>query len=111
MIRHTNTSRQNQAPTKRRGAMLVLIAVILPILLFLVAMCVDIGYIQLVRTEMRASTDAAARAASEALSRTQDLNMARQAAKDLASANKVAASPLLLDDSDIAFGLSTRNPN
>jgi uncharacterized protein YfiM (DUF2279 family) len=91
--------------------MLVLIAIVLPILLFLVAMAVDVGYIQLVRTEMRASTDAAARAAGEALSRTQNLGQARQAAKDLASANKVAAEPLLLDDSDIVFGLSTLNPD
>jgi Mg-chelatase subunit ChlD/uncharacterized protein YfiM (DUF2279 family) len=91
--------------------MLVLIAILLPILLFLVAMAVDVGYIQLVRTEMRASTDAAARAAGEALSRTQNLNQARQAAKNLAAANKVAADPLLLDDSDIVFGLSTLNPD
>jgi Flp pilus assembly protein TadG len=89
--------------------MLVLIALILPILLFLVAMAVDVGYIQLVRSEMRASTDAAARAAGEALSRTQSLTQARQSAKDLANANKVAGAPLLLADSDIVFGLSTRN--
>jgi hypothetical protein len=89
--------------------MLVMIALLLPILLFLVAMAVDVGYIQLVRTEMRASTDAATRAAGEALSRTQDLNQARQAAKDLAVANKVASAPLLLADSDIEFGLSTLN--
>jgi hypothetical protein len=89
--------------------MLLLVAIMLPILIFLVAMAVDIGYIQLVRTEMRASTDAAARAAGEALSRTQSLSAARQAAKDVASANKVANEPLLLDNSDIVFGLSTMN--
>jgi Ca-activated chloride channel family protein len=94
---------------RRRGAMLVLIAILLPVLLFLVAMAVDIGYIQLVRTEMRASTDAAARAAGESLSRTQSVGQARQAAKDLASANPVAGSPLLLDNSDIVFGQSTMN--
>jgi hypothetical protein len=91
--------------------MIVLIALLLPILLFLVAMAVDIGYVQLVRTEMRASTDAAARAAGEALSRTQNVSQARQAAKDLAGINKVAAAPLLLADSDIEFGLSTLNAN
>lgn len=95
---------------RRQGAMLVLIAVLLPVLLFLVAMSVDVGYMQLVRTELRASTDAATRAAGESLSRTQSIDQARQAAKDLAATNLVAGEPLVLEDSDIVFGRSTLQP-
>jgi hypothetical protein len=75
----------------------------------MVAFAVDIAYMELSRTELRVSTDAAARAAGEALTRLQDLELARQAAKDVAAANTVAGDPLLLDDSDITFGNSSFN--
>ena len=71
-----------------------------------VAFSVDVSYMQLTRTKLRSATDAAARAAGEGLSRAQDMDYARQQAKDIAAANKVAGKPLLLDDSDIVFGHS-----
>jgi Mg-chelatase subunit ChlD len=73
-----------------------------------VVFSVDVSYMQLTRVKLRAATDAAARAAGEGLSREQDLDYARQAAKDVAEANQVAGKPLLLDDSDIVFGKSTQ---
>jgi hypothetical protein len=57
---------------------------------------------------VRSATDAAARAAGEGLSRAQDVDYARQAAKDIAAANHVAGQPLLLDDSDVVFGKSSQ---
>jgi Flp pilus assembly protein TadG len=86
--------------------MMVLIAVSLIVFLVAVVFSIDVGYMFLTRTQLRASTDAAARAAGEALSRVQNMAQARQAAKDLAAANPVAGAPLLLDDSDIVFGNS-----
>jgi Ca-activated chloride channel homolog len=73
-----------------------------------VAFSVDVAYMQLTKVKLRSATDAAARAAGEGLSRVQDLDYARQAAKDIAAANLVAGEPLLLDDSDIVFGKSTQ---
>lgn len=92
----------------RRGAIVVLAAVMMIIFLVAVAFSVDVAYMQLVRTQLRVSTDAAARAAGEGLSRAQDTDYARQAAKDIAEANLVAGAPLLLADSDIVFGKSTQ---
>jgi hypothetical protein len=76
-----------------------------------VVFSVDVSYMQLTRTKLRSATDAAARAAGEGLSRVQDLNYARQAAKTIAAANQVGGEPLLLDDSDIVFGKSTQQAN
>src|SRR3990172_10722331 len=88
----------------RRGAIVVLAALMMIVFLASVAFSVDVAYMQLTKMKLRAATDAAARAAGEGLSRAQDTDYARQAAKDIAAANLVAGQPLLLDDSDIIFG-------
>ncbi len=92
---------------RRRGAMIVLIAVLMVVMIATVALSVDVAYMQLVRTQLRGSADAASRASTEAFSRTQSLDVARQAAKDVAAANFVAGKPLILDDADIVFGRAT----
>lgn len=106
----------NRLLTRRRhqdephaGAMLILVAVMLVILLAMTAFSVDVAYMQLVRTELRTATDAASHAASEALVRTQETGQARRAAKDAAALNLVAGHPLLLDDQDVIFGQSSPN--
>ncbi len=98
---------------KRRGAMLVLVAITIVLLVIAAAFSVDVAYMQLTRTELRTSTDAAARAGIEALSRTQDVDAATLAAQDAASINLVAGEPLLLDPDagDVIFGRSTRGAN
>jgi len=88
----------------RRGAMLVLIAVCLPLLIIMAAFAIDVAYMQLVRTELRTATDAAARAGAKELSLSQNVDTARARAKATAKRNLVAGDPLLLADSDIVFG-------
>src|SRR5687767_1276423 len=92
----------------RRGAMLVLIAVCLPLCLIMAAFAVDVAWMQLVRTELRISTDAAARAAAKELSLAQDINAARAKGKDFARRNLVAGEPLQLANADLQFGVSTQ---
>ncbi|MCY2993641.1 MAG: VWA domain-containing protein [Planctomycetota bacterium] len=89
---------------RRRGAMLILIAVLLVLFLACVAFSVDIAYMELVNAELRSSTDAAAKAAVTTLNVTNDVNLARQAARKVAGLNLVAGQPLFLDDADIVFG-------
>ncbi len=93
---------------RRRGAMAVLVAVLLVAFLVTVVFAIDVAYMQLTRTKLRSATDASARAAGEALSRTQDLALARQAAITIAAQNTVAGEPLLMDETDVIFGNSTR---
>jgi Mg-chelatase subunit ChlD len=88
--------------------MLVLIAICLPLCVIMAAFAIDVAWMQLVRTELRAATDAAARAAAKELSVSQDMNAARARAKDAAQRNKVAGEPLLLADSDIEIGRGTQ---
>jgi len=95
-------------PTTRRGAMLVLIAVCLPLCVIMAAFAIDVAWMQLVRTELRTATDAAARAGAKELSLSQDENAARARAKEAARRNLVAGEPLLLADGDIEIGVGTQ---
>jgi Ca-activated chloride channel family protein len=104
----TRSSKRNRRIARRRGAMLYLILLFIVIFLGLAALSVDVAYMHLTRTQLRAATDAAARAGGEALSRLQNTNAARAAAKQLAAANFVAGEPLQLADSDIVFGFSDK---
>ena len=56
---------------KRRGVAAILIVAMLFVFIVTAALTVDIAYMQLIRTELRVSTDAAAKAAAEALARTE----------------------------------------
>ncbi len=91
---------------QRRGAMLVLICVMIIAFLVTVAFSVDIAYMNLVKSELRSATDAAAKAAAETLARTQDVTAATARGKQIAFENKVANSGLRLRDGDIVFGRS-----
>lgn len=93
----------------RTGVVIVLVCFLMIALLACVVFSVDVAYLQLTRTRLRAATDAAARAAGEALSREQNLDASRDAAIAIAQLNTVAGDPLLLDaEQDVIFGHSTQ---
>src|SRR6185436_3612785 len=94
----------------RRGAMLVLIAVCLPLCIIMAAFAVDVAWMQLVRTELRTATDAAARAGTKELSLSQTEAAARARAKQVALRNRVAGDPLRLSDTEIQVGRASQ-PN
>ena len=54
---------RSKCRSSRRAAMMVLIAVCLPLCLIMAAFAINVAWMQLVRTELRTATDAAARAA------------------------------------------------
>ena len=107
----TRTGSNRLPRQQRRGAMLVMVAIVLVILLVGAVFSVDIAYMHVVRAELRTATDAAARAGAEALARHQDVDAARQAAIAMAAANRVAGEGLTLTASDIRFGSLQANPN
>jgi Ca-activated chloride channel family protein len=92
----------------RRGAMLVLIAICLPLCIIMAAFAIDVAWMQLVRTELRTATDAAARAGAKELSLSQNETAARKRAKQAARRNRVAGDPLRLANRDIEIGKSTQ---
>jgi len=106
-MRSVQSSSNSRRP--RRGIIVILAAVGLLVLLATTILSVDTAYIQLTRTELRVATDAAAKAAAEALMRTQDTAQAVAAAKSMASLNKVAGKPLQIATSDVVFGNTTQS--
>jgi Flp pilus assembly protein TadG len=88
----------------RKGAILVLSAVGMIILLLAAAFSVDIAYMQLTREELHIATDAAAKAAVSKLSLGGTQSQAKQAAIDCAAANTVAGRPLTIDASSVTLG-------
>lgn len=102
---HRTTRR---ARLERRGAMLVLIAVCLPLCIIMAAFAVDIAWMQLARTELRTATDSAARAGAKELSLSQSTSAAVSRAKQAAARNEVAGDALLLNNRDIEIGSSSQ---
>lgn len=105
----SNSRSTLQVAAWRHGVMLPLIALLLPVVLVLMGFAVDLAYMQNTRMELRAATDAAARAAATTLSQTDDDVAACSRAKQIASMNYVAGKPLQLSNSDVSIGRSEPN--
>ena len=93
---------------ERRGAVLPLFAVLLPVLLILCAFAINIAYMQLTRTELKIASDAAARAGGRAWSHHQSVSQAQLFARQAAVRNMVSGKQLRLQNSEIEFGSSVR---
>lgn len=100
-----------QTGRQRRGAAHVLIAAMLFAFLVAAAWMVDVAYMQLIRTELRSATDAAAKAGAEALARLQSADAAKDAAVQYASMNKVGGRPYQISRSDVTLGRVTGQNN
>lgn len=91
--------------TNRQGAIIVLFAILLPILLVILGFAVDYAYMQKMRNEVRVIADLGAKAAADELARTGgDVDAAIAAAQFIASNNSVAGSTLTLNPDQIIFG-------
>ncbi|MDA0659660.1 MAG: Tad domain-containing protein [Planctomycetota bacterium] len=98
----------SKAGQRRHGAMLVLCAFLLPVLLALASLAINVAFMELCRTELRTATDSATRASGRTLALTGDENAARAAARDAGSRNTIGGQPLSLDDGDFEFGRGLR---
>gem|GEM_PF-259081 len=90
----------------RRGALVPLACIVLFAMLGIMGLSINIAYIELVRTEQRLATDAAAKAALVVLGQSQSVPSARAAGVRVASLHRVGGQPLKLADSDIESGSS-----
>ena len=105
---HAKTNSQRLKHESRRGAVLVLMVFLLPVVLLLCAFAINMAYMELNRTQMYAAADAAARAGGREYLTTRDQVAATAKAKQFALLNDIANKPLTLQDSDVVFGRSTR---
>ncbi len=95
----------------RRGAAAILLLAMIGVFMVTAGVTVDYAYIQLVRTELRAATDASAKAGAEALSRTEDADEAIAAAIACAAENKVGNKSFSLSAEDVILGRSVAGAN
>lgn len=103
---------QNSRKAKdRKGAMLVLIAVMMIAFMATVAFTVDIAFMHLTRTELRTATDAASKAAAFELSQTNDESAAIARGQQIALLNTVAGDGLTIPGGDFEFGRSAQLQN
>lgn len=98
-----------QANSSRRGATMVTIAILLPVLFLLSAIAVNLAYIQVVNSKVQIVTDVSVRAAGSAYVESGDEAAALVAAQQLAALNPVESNVLNIASGDLEFGLSERN--
>ncbi len=95
-----------QRVSARRGAVIPLVAVFTIVFLILAAFSIDIAYVQLAQTQLRAACDSAAKAGTSALVQGKTDAQAVQAAIDMANLNFVAGKSMKLTAADITVGQS-----
>ena len=109
--RSASSDRLGQFASRRRGAMMVLIAALMSVFLIVLVFTIDVAYMQLTRTQLRVAADASAKAGMEALTRTQSVNSARDVAREVLLKNHVAGKGISVRNEDIEFGRATANPD
>ncbi len=92
----------------RRGAITVLVAIMIPVLLVLAAFAVNVTYMQMVREQLRVTCDASAKAALVNFGATQQQSSAIALAQTLASQNLVAGQTLTINSTNLLFGNATK---
>lgn len=103
--------KRGKSRTVRSGAMLVLILLLLVGFMVTVAFSIDIAQMNLAKTQLRTATDAAAKAAAQTLSTTQDIDQAIASGQAFAETNTVVGTPLLINAADFSFGRSQLSNN
>lgn len=99
---------QTTPTSQRRGAIVVVVVFTAIAVCCIAALAINVAYIELTKTEMRMAADAAAKASVTTLGHTQNLDLASQAAIDVASRHQVANLPLTLTRANLEFGRSIK---
>jgi Mg-chelatase subunit ChlD len=100
----------------RNGAILPLFAFLLPVLLIFCGFAINLAYMQMVSTDIKIATDAAAHAGGRSMSIEQSTDAAIAKAEEIAQANTIGGRVLsigngLSDELHVGFGLSQRGDN
>lgn len=104
-------SRQNNS--RRRGAVAVLLAVTVPVIVAFAALSVDVGVMYNAKADLQRCADAAAMAAASRLTALEigdPIDLARTAAQQTAAANMVINQSPSLANADIVFGRAAIDP-
>ena len=88
---------------------MALLAILMPVMIGVAAFAINVVYMEMTRTELQISLDVATRAAGRTLAVTEDQAQATAAANLMLQQNPYANQVLSLADTNISFGVSTRN--
>lgn len=111
LIGKRQRSHKQRQPNNRKGSIFVLAGAALFAMVGLAGLCINISYMELVRTEQRLATDSAAKAALVVLGQSQSPAQARQAGRTIAALHRIGGKAAILSDSDIKIGTSVPQPN
>ena len=103
--------RDQKRPLSRRGAMMPVIAFMVPLIMIFVGYSINIAYMELAQTELRLNCDSAAKAALVNFGATQQQSTAISFAQSVAVQNQVGGQPLTIPSSSFTFGNSTKQSN
>lgn len=98
---------------QRRGAIIPLFAVLLPMLMVFSGFAINLAYMEMITTELKITTDAAAHSGGRAMSIHQTTDAAIAQAKLTIQANRVGGYVLSVDGdaTQFVFGTSIRSDN
>jgi Ca-activated chloride channel family protein len=92
----------------RRGAITVLTAVAIVMLMILSVFAINVAYMQMLRQQLRVATDSAAKAALISLGATQNQSTAQAFAQTVANHNLVGGQAISIPAGNIVFGNASK---
>ncbi len=90
--------------SNRRGAVVIIAAVLMVVFMSMVSFAVDMGYIATVQTQLQRAADASALAAAAEMNRN-GLSAAITRAQQIGSLNTSSAGPISIPTSNVTFGV------
>ncbi len=96
------------APSRRTGAIIPLVVILLPMVLIMCGVAINWAQLQLNRTELQVATDASCRAAGRMYGVSTNMNQALSKAQAVANKNMVNHRKLTLRMSDLQPGVAVR---
>ena len=100
---------QTKTQNPRRGAMMVLVVILLPVLFALAAFAINVAHMETLNTDVQIAVDAAVRAAGREYANSGDESLALAAAQTAATKNPIGDFVLPIAAADLEFGDSTRS--
>jgi Flp pilus assembly protein TadG len=97
----------NQRTRSRRGVIIFLTAFLIIVFLGMIAFAVDLGYILTAKTQLQSAADSAALAAAATMGNIEDESVRK--AKEFGGLNKVGTENVIINDSDVVYGLWDTN--
>ena len=98
-------------PLARRGAMMPVVAFMLPLIIIFVGYSVNIAYMEMAQTELRLSCDSASKSALVNLGATQQQSTAISFGQSVSAHNTVGGHILSIPSSNFKFGNATKQGN